>query len=167
MAGTSPAITKQEVSSEVDLIPRSRRLVGGVGARRVALRTAIDFLPLQLEARLFLRTVGDERQPYAFPSRRRIERREADIRPALVDLAALRQLIQDSSRILEVEHRLAPHVPIGVAGMRVVGELDVHRPTVALAVGDLPGDLLIRQVGQETEGTLCYTHDGCLLLRRR
>ena len=42
--------------------------------------------------------------------------------------------------------------------MRIVGDLDAHRPALPQAVFDLRGDLLIGEIGQEREGTLGHAH---------
>src|SRR5205823_4534837 len=58
----------------------------------------------------------------------------------------------------EVEQREVPHLPVGVAGVGVVGVLDRDRPAVAQRVVDLRLDLLVGEVGQEREGALGDAH---------
>ena len=64
-------------------------------------------------------------------------------------LAAARRDLCDAGGVDEVEHRQAPQLPVGVPGMRVVGEFDIHRPALAQAILHLAGNLLVGEVGQE------------------
>ena len=67
---------------------------------------------------------------------------KADRRPCLSPWICGRlELHQDALGVVEVEHRQAPHLPVGVARMRVVGELQSPRPAVLGAVLDLGEDL--------------------------
>src|ERR1035437_8918359 len=58
----------------------------------------------------------------------------------------------------QVELGLLPDVPEAVARVRVVGVLDHDRPPVAQPVADLSLDLLVGQVVQERERSLCDPH---------
>src|SRR5579859_1015884 len=124
----------------------------------VAHRPSLDLLAFQEEAALLGRAVDDEGQFHRFPAVRAVEGGNADI--AIAErLAASGQLGQDAGGVLEVEHRLAPHLPIGVAGMRIVGEFDVHAITAVEAVLHLGLDLLVGEVGQEGITALGNAHD--------
>ena len=120
---------------------------GSVGARAIgrvarwcsgSLRPA-DLLRIEPEPAP-LRPVDDEGDPHRFPAMAGIEAEDADVAVA-IDLAALVELHHHAGGVLEIEHRQAPHLPIGVAGMRIVGELDVHRPALVEAILHLRGDL--------------------------
>jgi hypothetical protein len=50
--------------------------------------------------------------------------------------------------------------------MRIVGVLDHDRPALIERVADLRLDLLVGEVGQEREGSLCDSHCFGLLFRR-
>ena len=58
----------------------------------------------------------------------------------------------------QLEVRLSPHLPVGVARVGVVGVLDAHRPPLVQRVADLRGDLLVGEVGEEREGSLGDAH---------
>ncbi len=77
--------------------------------------------------------------------------------------SALGELGHDPGGVVQVEHGVAPHVPVGVARVRVVGVLDRDRPLVVEAVLELSADLVVGQVGQEGEGSLCDAHGGSSL----
>src|SRR5882757_8002941 len=98
-----------------------------IGCRGVADIAAIDLMPLQAEAGLMLRPVDDERQPLRLPAMAGIERRHPDV-TVTIHLAAFVELHQHARGVAEIEHRQPPHFPEIVAGMRIVGEFDVHRP---------------------------------------
>ena len=49
--------------------------------------------------------------------------------------------------------------------MRIVGELDAHRPALPQAIFDLRGDLPVVEIGQERESPLGYAHDRFSLFR--
>ncbi len=75
-----------------------------------------------------------------------------------IGLAAGAHFGHDAGGVVQVEHRHAPHLPVGVAGMRVVGELDAHGPFLAQAIFDLRRNLRVGEIGQEGEGALGYAH---------
>ena len=43
--------------------------------------------------------------------------------------------------------------------MRIVGELDIHRPALFQAILHLTGDLLVGEIGQERKAALGDAHD--------
>src|ERR1700682_1594823 len=94
-----------------------------------------------------------------------IERRHPDVAVA-IDLAAFIELHQHARGVAEIEHRQPPHLPEIIAGMRIVGEFDVHPPAFAEAILRLPGNLLVGEIGQERETALGYAHDLLLTSRR-
>src|ERR1700756_3405069 len=121
------------------------RTIRGIGPRGVAGVGAGLLLPVEPETGLVFRAVDDEGDPDRLPSVARIEARNADVAIA-VDAPAVVELLHDAGRIAQVEHWQSPHLPIGVAGMRVVGELDVHGPTLVQAILNLSRDLLVCEV---------------------
>src|SRR4029450_1126995 len=76
-----------------------------------------------------------------------------------IDLPAFTELHHHAGGIAQVEHRQAPHLPETIAGMRVVGEFDVHRPALAETILHLPRDLLVGEVRQKRKTSLGDTHD--------
>src|ERR1700738_451790 len=88
----------------------------------------------------------------------RIESRETNITVA-IGPAALREFHHHRGSVFYIEHWQAPHLPIGISRMRVVGELDVHRPAVIDAVLRLGSDLSVGQVRQERKTALCQSHE--------
>src|SRR5262245_16241416 len=104
------------------------RAIRGIGSRRVADVAAGRFLPVEAQSGFVLWPVDDEGDPDRLPTVRGVEAGDADVAVA-VDAAAVVELFHDAGRIAQVEHRQSPHLPIGVARMRIVGELDVHGPT--------------------------------------
>src|SRR5271165_2775029 len=131
--------------------------VGRVGARGVADVAPLSFLAVKPEAGLMLRPVDDEGEAHRLPAVRGIEAGDADIAVA-IDAPAVSELLHDPCGIAQVEHRQAPHLPIGVAGMRIVGELDVHRPALVETILDLASDLLVGQIGKKREAALGNAH---------
>ena len=83
-----------------------------------------------------------------FDGVRIVESGEADVFVAM-QLAAFAELDQDALGVPEIEHRQAPHLPIGVPGMRIVGVFEVHRPAVVQAILHLRENLIVGQIGQE------------------
>ena len=79
----------------------------------------------------------------------------------------IRMMAFDSTRgVLQVEHRVAVHLPVCVARVRIVGVLDAPRIALVQAVLDLQRDLGVAQVGQEAELALGQApggigHHGC------
>ena len=118
----------------------------------------IDLVPLEPEAGLVLGPVDDERQPQQFPAMAGIERRHPDVAVA-IHLAAFGQFHHHASGVAQVEHRQSPHLPEIVAGVRIVGEFDVHRPALLQAILDLAGNLLVGEIGQERKAALGDAHD--------
>src|SRR4051794_18892339 len=123
----------------------------------VADRATAHLLPHQLELGFLRRAVDDERDPHRFPPMAGVEAAEADVSGA-IHSAGFGELHHHAGGVLEIEHRQAPHLPIGVAGMRIVGELDVHGPTIGQAILHLLGDLVVGQIGQEREAALGQLH---------
>jgi len=56
---------------------------------------------------------------------------------------------QDAGRVLQVEHGIAEHFPIGIARVWVVGVFHAQGPALVQRVFDLSGDLLIGQIGKK------------------
>src|SRR5690349_894601 len=121
------------IGSASILVTLAFRAIGGISARRVADVATDRFLPIKPETRLLLRPVHDEGEPHRLPTRRRIEARDADVAVA-IDTTAIVEFFHDACRVAQVEHWQSPHLPISIAGMRVVGEFDVHRPTLVEAI---------------------------------
>src|SRR5947208_9681325 len=107
------------------LVTLTFRAVGGVGARRIADVAAGRLLTVEPESALMLRPVDDEGDADRLPAVRGIEGGNADIAIA-IDAPAIGELLHDPGGVAQVEHGQSPHLPKDVAGMRIVGELDVH-----------------------------------------
>src|SRR6185369_2459912 len=121
---------------------------GGVGVSGIADVAAGVLLALKSESRLLLRAIDDKGYPYRLPAVARIESADANVTVA-VYAAAFGKLLHDAGRIAQIEHRQPPHLPIGVARMGIVGEFDVHRPSLFETILDLRRDLIVGQVRQE------------------
>src|SRR5271157_35679 len=114
-------------------------------------------LPVKAEARLLGGPVDQERQRDRLPALPRIVGGHLYI-PIRVDLAALVDLVQRARGVRQTEHRQAPHVPVVVPRVRVVGELHRQGPAIAERVVKLAGDLLVSEVRQVGERSLGYPH---------
>src|SRR5512139_3830012 len=112
---------------------------------RVADEPPGALLAPQPVAGLLLRTVHDEGEPHGLEASRRVERVQLDV-AVRMRLARLAELRHHARRVLQVEHGHAPHLPVGVAGMRIVGVLEGHGPVLSERVLDLLRDLLVREV---------------------
>src|SRR5690606_13749187 len=82
----------------------------------VALLAAFPLDACQIECRLDLGAVDDEGHAHRLPATCRIERDQPDVGIG-VGLAAGLDLHHGALCVHEVEHRVAPHLPIGVAGV--------------------------------------------------
>src|SRR5690606_23254340 len=116
----SPAIAGRNCRSGVAL---SFGFPGRVAFDRVADGAALNLLPVDTESRLLFRAVDDKAHADRFPSGRGVEGDDPDIFPAMF-LAAFVDLEDHSGGIRIVEHRMSPHLPIGVPGMRIIGIFD-------------------------------------------
>src|SRR5215471_11748896 len=128
-----------------------------IGMSRIAQIAAGGFLTVKAEAGLFLRPVDDEGNTNRLPAVAGIEAGDADVAVA-IDAPAIGKLLHDARRVAQIEHRQTPHLPIGIAWMRVVGEFDVHRPALLQAILNLSADLRVGEIGQEREAALGYAH---------
>jgi hypothetical protein len=63
--------------------------------------------------------------------------------------AAFVDLLEDARWILEIEHGIAVHVPVGIARMRVIGVLDTYGPSLLQRIVQLRSDLHIGEIRQE------------------
>src|SRR5207247_434572 len=128
-----------------------------IGPRRIARVATGSLLSIEPEAWFLLRPVHDEGDTNRLPAVAGVKAADANVAVA-VDTAAIREFAHDAGGIAQIEHRQAPHLPIGVAGMRVVGELDIHRPAFLETILNLRRDLLIGEIRQEGKTTLGHTH---------
>ena len=69
--------------------------------------------------------------------------------PVAIDLTAFPQFHHQCCSVRIVEHRMRPHVPIGIAGVRIVRKFETDRPAIVDAILYLPGNLIVREIGQE------------------
>src|SRR4051812_28090477 len=145
------------MASTLSSVPRAGRLLGRVAADRVVDVAARSLGAHQLEAALVGWPVDDEGHADRLEAPVAVERQHLDVL-VRVGLAAGLDFHHHAGGIGDVEHRLSPHIPIGVAGMRVVGRLDRDRPALIERVSYLLRDFLVRQVGEEGELTLCQAH---------
>src|ERR1700712_844894 len=145
----------------VPAVALPRGTLGGVGVHRVADLAVTSLLAVQAEARFVGGAVDQEGQGDGLPAEARVVGDDPHVALRVL-LAAGADLVHHRGRVGQVEHRQSPHVPVRVAGMRVVGGLDRDRPLVAERVVDLEPDLVVGQVGQEREGSLGDPH-GVLL----
>ena len=123
----------------------------------VAHAAAVDLLPPSPEARLVLRTLDDEGHHHGFPTTVVVEGVDADIGIA-IGLAAFIQIHHHAFGVFQIEHRVTPHFPVGVPGMRLIGIFDADGPVFRQDVFDLRGDLGVVQIGQEGKAALSDTH---------
>src|SRR5260370_35644539 len=79
-----------------------------------------------------------------------------------VGSAALVDFVEDRSGVLLVKHRQSPHLPVCIARMGIVGELDIERPIVVQTVVHLHAYLVVGQRRQKGKRSLCQvkSHDG-------
>src|SRR5262249_48853603 len=124
---------------------------------KVGLASSARVRARHVEHWLDLWAVHDEGSAHGLPAARRVEGIEPDVGFGM-RLAASRHLYHDAFGIRKVEHRIAPHLPVSVPGMRVVCVLDANRPVVSEAVVHLSEDLLVREIRQEREAALGDTH---------
>ena len=134
-------------------------LLSRVRVQRVLDAPVRGLLPVQPEAWLVGGPVDDEAQRGRLPAEARVVCHDPDVvvgvgGPAGGDLVQARRGVGD------VEHRQPPHLPQHVARMRVVGELDRHRPALVNGVLDLGADLVVGEVGQVGERALGDPHEG-------
>src|SRR5215471_11861960 len=139
------------------LIASAGWLIEAVSAHGIAYGAACRFHSFETEPRLNGRTLHEKRQPHSFPPSRRIEGADAYIE-VWIGSAAGPDLLHDPGRIAQIEHRQAPHVPVGIAGVNVIRELHAHRPFLAKAILNLVRDLPVRQIGKKRESALGHVH---------
>src|SRR5690606_5041952 len=99
--------------------------------------------------------------PDCLETARGVEGVDADV-VVRMGLATGLHLHHDARRIAQVEHRVAPHLPEEVPGMRVVSVLDADGPVPPEAVLDLCPDLIFAERVQDGEGALGNLR-GCAL----
>src|ERR1019366_7419670 len=109
------------------------------------------------EAGFVRRPVDDEGQNHRLGAVRRIEGTEPDVM-AGERLAAALQLEHHAGCVRYVEHRIAEHLPVDIAGMRIVRVLEPNSPPPGEAEVHLPDDLRVAQVRQERKGPLGDSH---------
>src|ERR1700682_5106156 len=121
----------------------------------------VGLLAREAKARIVRWPVHDERQRDGLAALATVVGTHADIVLG-VGCAALVDGMQDGRRVLLVEHWQSPHLPVVVAGMRVVGEFDIDGPVIVQAVLYLQANLVIGQLRQEGKGSLrqVKSHDG-------
>src|SRR5690606_38788415 len=85
------------------------------GAQGVPHATAGPVSAYELEVRFARRPIHEERQAHAFESARRVECVYADVATG-IGLATRVDLVEHRGGIANVEHRQAPHFPVGVTG---------------------------------------------------
>src|SRR5437870_5727408 len=141
---------QQGRAGSASLAALTLRAVGDVPVQRVADVAALALLPDEAEARLPRGAVDDEAHDDRLHAARGVERHQADVVLRKGPAAAL-QLEQHAGGILELEHRHAEHLPVGVARVRVVGVLDAPGVAAREAVVDLQRDLGIGELGEEAE----------------
>src|ERR1700751_4131981 len=159
--GTACSVECAMITDPVDLrrfVALALRAIGCIGARRVADVAPNRLLAVEPEARLDLRPVDDEGEAHRLPTVRGVEAGDTDVAIA-IDPPAVGEFLHDARGVAQVEHRQAPHLPIGVAGMGIVGELKVDRPALVETILDLAPDLLVGEIGKEREAALGYAHD--------
>ncbi len=86
------------------------RSIGRIGSRRIADVAASHLMPLEPEARLFLRPVDDEGEPHRLPAMAGVERRQADVAVA-IHLAAFGQLHHHAGGVAESRTSAGPTCP--------------------------------------------------------
>src|SRR5579859_2500004 len=119
----------------------------------IANDAVVRLLARQAKARIVRWSVHDKRKSDGLAALATVVSAHPDI-VIWVGPAALVDLIQDRCRVLLVEHRQPPHLPVGITWVRVVGELNVERPVVVQAILYLHTNLVIGQRRQEGKCSL-------------
>ncbi len=70
--------------------------------------------------------------------------------------------MHDPRGVAQVEHRRAPHLPVRIARVRVISELDAQSPLLVECVLHLFANLFIGEVRKKREGALGNAHDEVL-----
>src|SRR5512133_3603498 len=129
------------------------RPIDGIGMNGVPDTAARGLLAFQPEARFPGRPVHDEGQCHGLPAPGCVVRIHFDV-AVRVSLAAGRDFLEHRGGAGFVEHGGLPHLPIGVARMRVVRIFDADGPALAHAIVDLGRYLYVGQLGQERKRAL-------------
>src|SRR5919106_2724236 len=139
----------------------SFRPIGGVRVQRVPDHPVSALFAVEPEPGLVRRPVDDEAQRRGLPPVPAVVPVHLDV-VVRERLAAGVDLEHDGGRVLEIEHRQPPHLPVRVARMRIVRVLHGHRPAVVETVLDLRLDLLVGERWQVGKRPLGHVHDGLL-----
>src|SRR6266481_799181 len=129
----------------------------GVALDGVLNLASAHLVPLQQEARLHGRPIDDERQPRRLEAQRRVE----GVHPHVglrMGFAAGGHLRHGAGGIAQIEHGVAPHFPIEIPRVRIVGVLDPDRPALGQRIVDLRPDFGVRQIGKKGKGALGDFH---------
>src|SRR5918996_1236325 len=136
----------------------------GGGVHRVGVQPVRDgavmpVRPLEPEPRLVRGTIDNEAQRGRLPAVACVVGDQLDV-VVWKALAAGGDLSYCEVGVVgrQVEQRHVPHLPVGIAGMRVVRVLHRNRPAALQRVADLRLDLLVGQVRKEGKGALCDSH---------
>src|ERR1700722_13755069 len=148
--GGVPLLSLPVADSGLAVAALAFRAVRGVAADGVAHAASAGFLALEHEAGLLLGAVDDEAHGDALDAAGGIEGHEADV-VVRKGVATVLQLHQYAGGVLQVEHRHAEHLPVGVARVRVIGVLDAPGVALLQSVLDLQRDLRIAELRQEAE----------------
>ena len=127
----------------IALVALAFRLVCRIRMNCVAHGAAVGLMALQTKAWLVFRPVDDVGHGHALDAAHRTESSDSDVM-IRIGFAAVVDFHQDASRVFQIEHRVAKHFPVGVAGMWVIRVLDAQGPTLHedhdVGLGDrLPG----------------------------
>src|SRR6266487_3805879 len=146
-------------------------LTGSITVQRVVYNAIVHVLPRQAEAGIVGWPVDDKRERERLTPLAAIVGAHADVM-VRVGPAALVDLVQNRCRVFHIEHGQAPHLPVAVARVRIIGELYIDGPAIVQAVLYLQADLVVAQIRQEGKRALCQMkcHESsslCLVTRCR
>src|SRR6478735_1036476 len=111
------------VGAGVIAVPLAGRLCRGVGKGGVSDSAVGTFGPFEAETRLLGGALDDEREGGGLPAETSVIGVESHVGVGVRGPAGI-DLEQDPGGVLEIEHRQAPHLPVHVAWVWVVGEFD-------------------------------------------
>src|SRR5690606_34783142 len=133
--GSSASVVAADMGHSL-AVAATRWPISGIGSGDIAHEPAAALMALQLESWFFRWPVDDERELHRLPAMGGVKGYHADVAVA-VSLAAIGKLKHQGSGIRVVEHGMAPHLPVGVARMRIVSKFKANGPAIIDAILNL------------------------------
>ena len=115
------------------------------------------FRALQTKTGLMLGSLDDKAHHHRLHAAGVIEGVDLDVDLG-IRLAAGIDFKKDGGAVLDLKHRVAPHVPIAVARMRVVGPLHRQSPALAEGVIYLGPNFGVGHIRQKGKLSFCDAH---------